>query len=696
MSPRRHALACAIVLALPLLARASDDDASPTSKPDRRTALDTVVVTGTKSDSPFGEKTGIPLSRMPQSVQVIEAAQLRDLDAQSIGDALRDVPSANPGNSRVARYQSFSLKVRGFLADQMRNGIRQRYYEDIDASAISNIDRIEVLKGPSSVLFGQSAIGGILSIVTKRPTDAFAGSVALTVGEDDRKVGEFDIGGPLNATGTLGARLTGEVERSDTFVDYQDMRRQNAGFTLTWEPSDRARMTLVTEYVDRETLGNPGLPVIGTVMGNGVRRLDRSLYLGEPTAGGLTADAPLVQWWTDFRLNDTWTLTPRYQYQEFNSAFTQIRVRAMGADGVTLSRNGRFGEEDDAYQIAQLDLNGEFATGAVEHHLLAGIEFDRERSTFHQENLTNVAPINVLAPVYFYRDNAPQAVFAFDLVGDIDGTALYLQDRLSFTPDFDLLLGARHSKFDNHAVFNDDVDDLSTSATTAQVGGNWRFATDWSLFGGYNSGIDVESSLGTRAADGSPLKPERSEQLEAGVRYAGDTARASLAAFEVKRKDALTTDPVNPDFSVQTGEQRVRGIELEGQWQPTDTLTFNGGLAWMKGEVTKSNDGDEGDELGDTPRHTFTARVTHEFTPNWQWRAGFYAVDSRLLTQGNAIRVPGYALVNLAVGYRAKDWSVDVYLDNAFDRTYYTATGTTFSVYPGDPRQIGVRATWQW
>src|SRR5690606_8951350 len=125
----------------------------------------------TKFSGDFGAKSGIPIERVPQSVQIVTADDIIEQGARSIGDLLRGVPSANAGYSRVGAYQSFSLKVRGFLADQMRNGIRQRYYEDVDASALSNIERVEVLKGPSGVLYGQSAVGGIISIITKRPQE---------------------------------------------------------------------------------------------------------------------------------------------------------------------------------------------------------------------------------------------------------------------------------------------------------------------------------------------------------------------------------------------------------------------------------------------------------------------------------------------------------------------------------------------
>lgn len=652
-----------------------------------------IVVTGQKVDEDFGGKSGLPLSKLPQSVQVITAEELTRQGIQSVGDALRDVPGANAGSSRVSRYQSFSLKVRGFLADQMRNGLRQRYYEDIDASALSNIERIDVLKGPSSVLYGHSAVGGIISQVTKRPRAEFGGELALTLGSDDRRQASFDVTGALDASGRLTARLTGEVERSGTFVDFQDMRRNNVALNLGWQLTPDLKAHGVIEYIEHHTLGNPGLPVDGTVKLDRTAALPRSLYLGEPTQSPLNASAPLVQLWADWALGGGWTLTPRLQYQEFNSDFTQIRVRAMGDDGFTLARNGRYGAEDDNYQIAQLDLSGTMRIGGLTHHLLAGIEWNDEHSTFHQDNLSNVGAIDVRRPVYTYIGGVtPAATFAFDLVGDVSGTAVYLQDRLVLSPDWELLLGARHGRYRTHSVFNGDLVDDRITFSSWQLGSTYALARGWTLFGGWNTGLDLESVAGARDAQGRPFQPERSDQIELGLRVAQGDWRGSVALFQIRRTDALTTDPQNPDFQIQTGEQRVRGLELEGEWRFAPGWRLQGGLAWMKGEVTRSNDGDVGAELADTPRHSATLNLAWSVPGTaWELRAGANHVGSRLLTTGSTVRLPSYALLDLAAHWQQGPWSADLTLNNALDKRYFTATGNAFGVYPGDPRQIGLR-----
>lgn len=650
----------------------------------------TIIVTGTKTE--FGEKSGVPIEKLPQSVQVISADDIVEQGATSIGDILRLVPSANPGYSRVGAYQSFSLKLRGFLADQMRNGIRQRYYEDVDASALSNIEQVEVLKGPSGVLYGQSAVGGIVSIITKRPQDETAFSMAATVGSFDQKMLSVDATGPL--TDGLAVRVTGEVERSGTFVDFQDMDRLNGAISLRYSLSENVIANLVAEYVERNTQRNPGLPIPGTVQSNGVAAIDRSLYLGEPAIDELFSHAPLVQAWIDIALSGNWTLTPRFQFNEFNTRFYQIRLRAPQANLTTISRNGRQGRENDEYYIAQIDVSGEVNTGSVAHKLLFGYEYDRERGRFTQSNLTNVTPISVLAPVYGYAAVSPVAVFAFDNFYNIDGHAVYLQDQIDLNDRWNLIGAIRHSWIDaSNGTFGGAVADRAKTSTTIwQIGSTYRLNDDVSIYAGYNTGFDVESSAAARSATGAPLLPEKSAQGELGLRISSGNFSGSISVFEIKRSNALTTDPTNPDFSINVGEQRVRGVEFEGSFQPTDWWTLRAGYAYLDSKITKSNDGDQGLRLGDVPKHSFAAGMAIVLPgTNVTLRGGLNHVSNRLLTNGSAVVLPSYTLANLGAGTKLGALSFDIAVNNVLDERYFTASGNTFAVYPGDPRTFTLR-----
>lgn len=675
-------LACASPFVLTALAQAQ----TPAEKPG---ADETIVVTGSKaSGGEFGAKSGIPLDKLPQSVQILTSSDLADRGVVSMGDALRAIPSANPGASRTSPYQSFTLKIRGFLADQMRNGVRQRYYEDVDASSLSNVERIEVLKGPSAVLYGESAVGGIISIITKRPREAFGWGGSLTAGSDERFTASFDVTGPISASAGLYARATAEIERSGTFIDFMDMDRENFGLSFTWSPSESVTTYLVLEWQRRKTLRNPGLPVIGTVVSNGVGEVDHSAFLGEPRHSDLESQAPLVQLWSDIGLGGGWTLTPRLSYSGFETEFRQIRLRAMQADGVTVNRNGRYGHEDDHYTIAQLDLSGSFATGSIGHSLLLGIEYDRERGSFYQENMVGVPSINTLNPVYAYSAADPAFVFGFDNRYNVDGVSLYAQDVIDLTPDWNVVAGLRWS---NIRSFGNGYEATRVDHWTWQLGTTYDLGGGLSLYGGYNTGFDIESSAGSLSRDGSPFEPEVSDQGELGLRYQGESVRLSASIFQIRRTNVLTADPVDPDYSIQTGEVRVRGFELEGAFELTPGLTVEGGYAYLDGEVTKSNNGDQGGAIADMPKHSASLFVTwrSEAAP-LELRGGLNYYSSRALLNGSAIRLPEYTTVDLGASYDFDAVRVSLIATNVFDERYFAASGNAFAVYAGDPRQISL------
>lgn len=674
-----RASACAITFASSVAAFGADD-----------TSDQTIIVTGTKTE--FGEKSGIPIEKMAQSVQVISSEDIIEQGASSIGDLMRAVPSANAGYSRVGAYQSFSLKLRGFLADQMRNGIRQRYYEDVDASALSNIERVEVLKGPSGVLYGQSAVGGIVSIITKRPQEDAAYNAAVTIGTFDQKMLSLDATGAI-ADG-LTVRMTGEVERSGTFVDFQDMRRLNGAISLRYVASESVTANMVTEYVERETRRNPGLPILGTVQSNGVGPIDRGLYLGEPAVDDLLSHAPLVQAWVDVKISDNWTITPRFQFSEFNTRFYQIRLRSPQANRTTINRNGRQGHENDEYYIAQLDVAGELNTGNIVHKLLFGFEYDRERGRFTQSNLTNVSSIDVVAPVYLYNVAAPTSAFAFDNFYNIDGSAVYLQDQIDLNDRWNIIGAVRHSWIDaSDGTFGGAAaNQAKTSTTIWQIGSTYRLNDAISLYAGYNTGFDVESSAAARSANGSPLLPEKSSQAEIGVRFSSGPLRGSISAFEIKRTNALTTDPANPDYSINVGQQRVRGFEVEASVEPVKGWSLRAGYANLDSKITQSNDGDQGLRLGDVPKHGFTANTEFEVPgTSLKLRGGLNHVSNRLLTNGSSVVLPSYTLANLGAGIRVAPFTMDLAINNILDERYFTASGNAFAVYPGDPRTISLR-----
>jgi iron complex outermembrane recepter protein len=689
-------LACAQALSLLCFSVIADDQSHNDAATEA--SLERLSVFGQRTSDTFGSKSGILLKELPQSIQLVDVDQMRGQGLVSVGDLLRDIPSANPGYSRVGPYQSFSLKIRGFAADQMRNGMRQRYFEDVDASALNSIERMEVLKGPSGVLYGQSAVGGVINLVSKTPGADNSGSAGLRFGTDNQKVANGDIS--KNLSDSVSLRLTGELERSDTFVDRQPMDRNNVSLMLQHQVSDRATGHFVAEYVKRETDRYVGLPVSVVLPDQNSEVLDISTQLGEPGFTSLRSFAPLYQYWLDIQLNSDWTLTPRLQYQEFNTVFGQVNLRAPVAGQPDLiSRTGRQGREDDDYQIAQLDANGRLMTGTVEHKVLLGYEAGRERSRFTQSNIRagSLNSVDIHNPQYQYDTQAPVLDFGFDNFYNLDSDAWYLQDQIKLTQDVQLIGAVRYtdSKAGNGS-WGGSADWVPVSSTIWQLGLTWQLNDQLTLFTGHNTGFDVESSAAARSRTGEALEPEESAQTELGLRFSAEQFNGSLALFRIERLNALTADPLDSDFSVNSGEQRVDGVEMEGRWQLSSSVQLQAGYAYMDGEITESNDGDRGAKLGDLARHRVNLSANWQYNNDWSAFVRANYSSERPLVTGSSWQLEAYRLIGTGLRYQQSNWSAQLAVNNLLDELYYTASGNGFVVYPGEPQQASLQLTWQW
>lgn len=643
-----------------------------------------------RSDLSLGERLELPLLSIPQGVQVLGEDLLRDRGVVQMADALRMVPSANVGQTRLAPFSSFSWTIRGFDAGVTRNGFRQLYFEDVDQSGFMNVERIEILKGPGSSLLGQEGLGGTINILTKRPQRRFGGELRGTFGEHDTRIGGFDITGPLTAGGALSARLNAEVERSGSFVDFQDLDRSNVAASLAWDDGGPLRGLVSFEYMERQSLPHPGLPVVGTVLDNGADRVSRSTYLGEPALDFLDTDAPLVQAWLEWDLGGEWTLSPRFQYYKFNVHQQQARLLAVQADGVTVNRRGRFDfhENDDEYTV-QLELRGQPRTGPLEHRLLLGVEHARFDDIGRWNNFA-LPGIDSLDPVYLTGLPPVGPLITFGV--DIRTWAVYAQDLVTVAPWLELMGGFRFTDYRMDSEFLGDTARQSDSDLSFNVGAALKPREGLSFFAGYASGFDLENVIGSFARDGTPFQPELSRQWEAGFKV--DLARGlsgTLSFFRLSRENVTTTDPVDPNFAVQVGEQRTKGVELELAWRPDDNWYLQGGYAYIDSEISRSNDGDQGNRVQNVARHQASAWLRYLFTQGsvrgLALGAGGSHVGRRAGDNANSFDLPAYSLMDLSASYQWRWLRAELLAHNVLDEVYFTHRNN-FVVYPGEPRQI--------
>ncbi|HTU45397.1 MAG TPA: TonB-dependent receptor [Bryobacteraceae bacterium] len=678
-----------------------------------------IVVTGKTSDV-FGDKSGIPVEQFPQSIQAINQENILDRNAISLGDILSAVPSATAGPPRESTYQGFAFRVRGFTAYPVYNGVYQRYFFNVDPSALSNIEEVQVVKGPSSVLLGQGEVGGVMNIVTKRPQKDFAGSVSVIAGSFGQAAGSFDVTGPVRPVDGLFFRATGEIERSGSFVRYLPINRDNGALSVDWDRGRKVAVHFVGEWQERDTFRNPGLPIIGTVISNGVGRIPSSTYLGDPASNGdpghnnFTATGMLLQVWAPVRLNDGWTLTPRVSYSTFTGIYSEINLNKVLADLVTVSRTGRYDEERHHYPIEQVDLAGTANALRVKHHLLIGMQNNLFRVRYFQQNMPSVSSINTLNPYAAYGTVADgpyplnQVVF-----NNYDSWAIYAQDRVDLTERWSVILGVRTDWYLNHHTQAPDfatpptVLDTSFNHTTYQVGSTYRLSHGWSLFGGYATGFNIESAVNTLTFSGPPLSPEDSWQGEAGLRLTQGRLNLTASVFQINKTNAVTPDPVHTGYSINGGDVRGRGAEIEGNFRIAKGFFAQAGYTYENARVIKSNSGNVGFQVADTPRNradVFLSYVPHRLPI--QIRGGLNFVGSRAFLDtanviegpnllGNNVILPQYTTVDLGAAYTFGRARLDLNVRNIANRVYYLKDFGSFDVIPGTPREVSLRMTYR-
>ncbi|PPD02828.1 MAG: TonB-dependent siderophore receptor [Methylobacter sp.] len=681
-----------------------------------------------ETKSTAGTKFEADIIRVPQSIQVINNNLLKDEGVISVGDILKSVPSANVGRSRLSNFSSFDFTIRGFDAGFTRNGFRQLFFEDVDQSAFSNVERLEISKGPSSSLFGQEGLGGTLNFVTKRPQAILGASAWGEYGENDLGVGGFDITGPLSANGRLKGRVNGEFERSGSFIDFQDIDRDNLALSVDYD-GDRWKAYFNVEYQLRETRNTPGLPPEGTLLPDVLNRgqIVRNRYLGDPQNDFLQTGGVTIQHWYDFKLTDNWTLTPRFQYFQFNVDQNQIRIRGQEfSNGVAtgnLLRDGRldFFENDDGY-TAQLDLKGKFDTGPLHHQVAIGGEYDRFNDIGQWFNLPvssssglgRVTTINPFSPAYPSGIYPASATGLTTLIFDNDTTNLsaYIQDLVAITSQIDFQGSIRYNNLENVSGFDaNQITSRVTNSTdlfTYQIGASYR-PVDWlALFSGYGTGLNFDDVAGSVNNSGTPFAPEESEQFEIGFKWdipqTGLTG--TLAYFDITRSNVTTTDPENPNFSIQAGEEQSQGGELELAWQITPQWFMQAGYAYIDAKVTNDigvNDlgqitsGFTGNRLANVAEHqaNFFTRYTIPLANQQKLSFGLGSnfVGKRPGVISGEFSLDSYTTLDLSAAYERRNIKVELFAKNVLNEEYFTGTGSSTSVFAGDPRQVFTRVT---
>lgn len=663
-----------------------------------------IVVTGEEGsryvepNATTGTRTDTPLRDIPQSIQVIPQEVLEDQRVIRLNDALRNVSGVVAGSSDP-RGQRFN--IRGFDSSSvLRDGFRLTNGSTGNSGfpELANIEQIEVLKGPAAILFGNVEPGGVINLVSEQPLSETAYVIDVGLGNRELIEGSLDAGGPLNEAGRVRYRLNALRRDEDYFRDFDtDIERFFLAPTVSWDISDRTDITLDFEFRDDERPSDFGLVAIGDEVAD--IPLDR--VIGDP---GDIFEGKFLRagYRLEHRFNDNWKLRNRFYFSRYESEF-QGAGSAFGggvneATGDAVLNFLSLSQPNDTYEV-QTNIVGEFATGSIEHTLLAGFDFyRREDDDLLRADLFTPIPFNIFNPVYGLvpRPDFEQLPVFLDSEGEINSYGFYIQDQIELADNLKVLAGLRYETFDQEnlnrpTLFNPTGSEASTSddAFSPRLGVVYQPVEPLSLFASYSRSFSPNSA---QTVAGDVLEPEEGEQFEVGARAELLDGRfvASVAYFDITKQNVATSDPNNFLFFIPSGERSSQGVEVDliGEILPGWNIVAN--YAYTDTEITEDNSGLEGNELFGVPEHNFNLWTNYDIQSGplegLGFGIGFNAVGERFGDDANSFVLEDYFLTNAAVSYRRDNWEIGLNIRNLFDEDYIESAenSRTGEINPGE------------
>ncbi|MDB6454261.1 TonB-dependent siderophore receptor [Falsirhodobacter sp. 20TX0035] len=660
-------------------------------RPDQRaetgdvTVLDPIIVQGATGLRATGAmtatRTDTPLRDIPQTVAVVGREEIEQRQVTSLTAALEGVPSLTEQSTSANRGESYLL--RGFEADAyaidgtVANAASDRPEVMAD---LASVERVEVLKGPASVLYGRGSPGGIINLVTRQPDPVPGGSVTLQGGSYGFARAEGTATGALNAAGTLSGRITGAAQTEDGFLNGRPKsERQFAGGSLAWEPTDTTRLTFGLDYTHMKQPFDRGVPL----MPDGEVLEPYDTWLGEEWSM-IDARKTRATLGAEHDLNAAVTLRGWLSYD--NAFVHDTGIDNRGVEGTTLSRRYTDRTEDTSNLDARLEAELRFATGTVDHTVLTGVEFTDGRMEF-DSGRANIAPIDVYDPVHGAARPPVTPNASYD--ERVLARSAYVQDQITFSPQWKALVGLRYDTYDttNANHFDDELTKVGEEAVTGRVGLVWQPRDDLSLYASWAQSFQPQSGT-DRNRD--PLDAEEGEQFEIGAKWdIRPDLTATISAYQITKTNVATSDPFDSDFSILTGEQRVRGIEADLIGNVTDAWAIRASAGVLHSEVTRDETEIEGNRLAGVANVTASLWTTYTLPSDITLGAGIVHVGDRKGDLDNSFEVESYTRLDTMAAFPVSDRAeISVMIRNVTDEDYIATTAGENENDPGAPRSV--------
>lgn len=659
-----------------------------------------------------GTKTDTALNEIPQTINVVTSQQVEMTGATDINQALHYVPgfSSYGSDNRSDWYSA----LRGFTPTAYVDGLQVPNTLNLASWRVDPylIDSITVLRGPTSVLYGQGDPGAIVDVQSKLANGERTREIEAQVGNYARKQLSFDIGDTLDENGTLSYRVLGVGRDGNAQSGPNKDQRVVFAPSLRWQPSAATTLTLSATFLEDwgDTSSN-FLPAQGTVISNPNGKISRDLYTGEPDFDYYHKKQWSVGYALEHKLDSVWTLRQNTRLMHLQLNDRSVYGGGLDESDPTMKSMTRYaGIFQFNYSRFDVDNQAEakFRTGALEHTLLTGLEYSRQ-STTDSEWLALAPSLNLYHPVYtpinrsiFYGENAYPRT---DTYTTMNSVGLYAQDQIKWDR-WVLTLGGRKdwAKTEQTDREADTRASQLDQAFTGRVGLTYLGDYGLSPYVSYATSFNPVSN--TRLADGSWAKPTKGEQVEAGLRWQPDGKNLTLnaAVYQIKQTDVVTTNPADPTSStyVQTGAVRSQGVELSAVGKITPELSIVGAYVFQNVKITQANDGTEGKWPVDIPR----PRQMASLWGDWTWRtgplegfglgAGVRYQSSAAGASDNSLKIPSYTVYDAGLHYEMPNWRFALNAANLFDKQYVSGCQSYGVCMYGNGRTVVASVKYYW
>jgi len=634
-----------------------------------------------------------PLIETPATVNVLTGDFIDTIGAQRIEDIIQYVPgaSADSVNStangvNIRGFSSQSLLAFGsssfFIDGNRAPGLRYHFDQSL-------YERVDVLKGTSSVLFGAADPGGIVNYVSKRPEFEQRTRLEASLGSFDLARTSIDTTGPLNSAGTLAYRVIATYHDANQTVhgsndDSSQDQRWLIKPAITWLLPTGGEFYASYEFSQRDTNDDPGIKRLA----DGSFTFDSDPFFGPENRREDDNHVAVVEFTQPLGEDWEFAFDGAYNHTDIVYRWDATYGAPDGSNLLGRSFGFRPDVDQDQYEL-NAEFNGDFQTGAmIKHNLSFGINyFESDLDIPEQFSGFISGAIDATNPVFGPTPALPATASSLSSTGEELG--IYLQDFVTIGERFNVFGGLRFTDAEQTFAFNGNPTVGSDEALNYSVGVIYNHSSLLNPFASYSTSLTPQR--GGLSGSGDPVPFKEGEQFEVGLKSEWFDGRlaTTLSVFEIEQTNIAEGDPANPGFSILAGDQRTRGFEFEAVGNITDQISIIGGYSYLDAEFTESTTGNEGNTPRGVPEHKFSIFGEYAFTGDlkgWSAGIGFIHVGNREGDNGNTFELPTYERVDLSLAYERGPFDFRASIENAFDEDYIAGTNGFGSLQQGAPR----------